>query len=1215
MEIESQPELPPLSTGPLTLPDGESAEERRVVTILFADLVDSTTLADGIDAEELRTLLAIFFALMAERIRWHGGTVEKFIGDAIMGIFGLPRAHEDDPARAIRAAIDMQQALTQLNAERRAADSASPLLQMRIGINTGDVIAATGPAEGRDFLITGDPVNVAARLQQVAEPGTVLVGPRTYRYTQGIVEYRALSPVLLKGKPRPIRVWQALSMIDTSPVPLARSRSLDPPSTPFVGRDVEISLMNSLYARVVNDRQPHVITILGVPGIGKTRLAREFTNQISRDVSSPTLLSGRCALYGEGITFWPIIEMLHNFSGITSTTPPELAQAKIADCVRRVFNEAGLKEDPLPVANLLGYTIGFETQGQQLDLPADPKLIQIKLGRAWQRFFEAIATYHPLILMIDDIQWADDALLALLDFIVLRSSGKPILIICTARTEILQRRIAWGTGKRNYTTLGLEPLNEAQSNQMLDAFLDYTILPAELRINVLQRAEGNPFFIEEIVRMLIERGVLIEDDDCHWQVSEQWKGNDEALDPVIPDTIQGVVAARLDLLTPDERDVLSHAAVIGRTFWANAVISMTSYLPREHVDAILHELVTKGLIAPVQRERRRIVSLGGDEQQYTFTHIMTRDVAYDTIPRARRAHEHEQFAEWLKHFAAGRESQYAEPLALHYEEYYRQAGLARSRNVERRREVCEKVVHYIEIAGDEARKRYAIALAINLYTRAIVLLRDQQTPERILMTRLLRKRGDVRTLGTDGDGAWSDFRAALQRWLVDDKGQTRSLDEMAQLNAEERRTGMRLYRRLVLLPARYPSWFHHIPPSDELHAYLDAGLRLAEQSGSEDSLDRISLLTAKTFYWWSNPQKRGPDDIKSALDAAEEAVELAERKRAPRHASEALDALGNMQAMTTNLVGYLKSQVRRLYWARRIDDHNEIIDIHCEVSSAHQMVGEYAQAIEHAKTALRMAEEIDNSTLQGQALQRLVIAYYEQDSWPETIADGERLIAIGPRTTLITQNHYRWGVLAFAIALARTGQKDRLDHVIRTLTLLPPVHYEAQYVQVFRARLLLAQGEYSEPESILQAALENTAGRHSYPALLAELAELGARQGRRDLTEKYGQRAVMVGERSGARKPYAQALRARGLVALSDGHMAEARQDLENALERFIQLETHWEEARTRYALAGWWRRQPEQEFANAELIRALQLFENCGAVRDIARARAALAGGEVRLP
>ncbi len=621
-------------------------------------------------------------------------------------------------------------------------------------------------------------------------------------------------------------------------------------------------------------------------------------------------------------------------------------------------------------------------------------------------------------------------------------------------------------------------------------------------------------------------------------------------------------------------------------------------------------MVRKDLITIATNPTQGDVTGDPQEPRYLFKHILTRDVVYETMARTRRAQEHEQFASWVEtHLAAGREAEYAEMLAQHLEEYYRQSGLARSHDLELRQNVLSKVVAYLELAGDGATARHAAQSAVRYYSRALALLAeagdDFAANNRQTRIVLHARRGDARAMQSDGDGAWRDYQAALKQWQMIDA---------ATLAMDDRTTGMRLYRRLVTLPTRYPSWFRHEPAHEELRTYLQAGLQLAGEAGAANSLDRAALLTAKTFFWWAWPQARGHAQLLDALESAEEAVRIAERLDAPRESSEALDALGNMEATVADLRGNLASQARRLFWARRISDPNELVDIHCEVSAAHQLVGEYVRAVEHGTIALEEAAKLENDVLRTQSHQRLVLAYFEWEHWAECIEHGTQLLGIGPRTPVIGQNHYRWGVLADAIALLRIDRLEAAERVLQHLAELPPI-VESQYVSVFRGRLQLAQGNYSEAERTLRSALEVRGGRHGYPALLAELSELGARLDRADLIDEFTARAVDIGERSGARKPLAQALRARGAVALRQGRFADARRDIGTALDQFESLGTSWQAARTHYLLAELWRRSPgsTNDRSQHELTRALHLFEQTGAVRDAEYVRHALAGGELR--
>ena len=1232
------------------------ATERRIVTVLFADLTSSTQMAAAMDPEELRALLGEYFARMTRELHLHGGTVEKYIGDAVMAVFGLPTTHEDDPLRAVRAALGMRAALRAFNEDRRAADPASGELHMRIGINTGEVMAASGPdaAEGHDFLVTGDAVNVAARLQQVASPDSILVGPRSYRATRGAVIYHALPAVEVRGKPLPIRAWEAAAMAEEGLVPAPRPRGIEGLRAPLVGRDAELDLLRALYARAMSERHSHLITVLGMAGTGKTRLMREFANRLlgvssvagpdvapPADLSRPTdaadaplILAGRCPPYGEGITYWPLIEMLRKYCGLPVFEEPEEARAHLLRCVAGAFTAAERQEDAETVAAYLGYALDIEpaARGRGVrwtpTLPADAQQLQDGLFRAWRVFFAALAQVRPLILLIDDVHWADDVLLDLLEYLAARITGVPFLLLCAARPELLERRPTWGHSQRNGVTIGLEALSEEEAARLVWALLPGEHVPESLRRGILAKAEGNPFYVEEIVRMLVDRGILVRGSADgegiqgmpvasdgtgagDWRVAPEWEESGEIRDPAIPDTVQGVVAARLDLLPADERQVLQHAAVIGRYFWADVLRALAPELSRQTLETALDTLAQKGLIRESE-SGSEVVAPG--ERVYTFRNALVREVAYDTIPRARRAQEHAKLAARLEGVATGRDGLLLEMLARHYLQYYRQANLARSRNLARRQAVRAKAIDYLTRVGDAAVARHAADRAVGHYSDALALLEEdaarQDIPARV---GLLTKRGDARWMQTSGDAAWADYREALALWL--DFGTQGA-------PADWTRRGLRLYQLLVLLPTRNRGWFRDPPSHEELREYLDGGLRLADERGQRETLEGAALLTAKSFFWWSWPERRGEKELRGALRSAREAVRIAEALGDARGASQALDALGNLQETTTDLRGHLESHTRRLFWADQIEDTRELVDIQAEVSAAYESVGEYGRAVEHGQAALQLADDADIDLMRVQALEREVIAYFQWDRWPEAVRAGERLIALVANTTLAAQTtvegtqRYRSALLALAIAYTRMGQDDEADRITRLIREVPEAH-EGQRVVIYRARLALAHRSVEEAERLLLAALQLRSGHSVLADLLAELAELAAQQGARERYERFGPQALELGWRSGARKALAQAIRARGIAALADGRWEDAEAELRNALNRYIDLGTRWEEARTRGALADLARRRAnpgDDVLAHEELRRAVQLFEAVHAVQDVADAQAALTGDEVRL-
>jgi predicted ATPase/class 3 adenylate cyclase len=1232
----------------------ETTEQRRVVTILFADLASSTALAEDLDPEDARALLAEFFGIMAREIHRHGGTVEKYIGDAVMAVFGLPLAHEDDPVRAVRAALDMQAALRQFNDERRAADPSTIELQMRIGVNTGEVAAAGAASEGRDFLVTGDAVNVAARLQQLSVPGTILVGSRTWRATQGAVQYRDLPPANVRNRARPVKIWEALAMTDQSAVPTPRPRGVAGLKAPMVGRDVEMELMHAVSSRALHENSPHLVTIFGLPGIGKTRLAREFLRQpaempatpepatsgkrrtsrrarprsrAARVSDQPVILEGRCPPYGEGITYWPLADMLRAYCGIRALEEPEAARARLAQCVTSVLSRAGRGDDSALIAAYLGYTIGIESRARRTSLlPADAQQKQEGLLRAWKIFFEALAQPTGLIVLIEDVHWADDALLDLIEFVAERATEAPLMLLCTARPELLDKRPEWGGGKRNYVTIGLEALSSVATQQLMRELLPGATVPQSLRQGIVRKTEGNPFYIEEIVRMFVDLGILIHADapDVGWRVAPEWEGQSEVYDPGIPDTVQGVLNARLDLLAAEELDVLQHASVIGRYFWPSALVALAPHLERARLEVVLQALTEKELLIFADHSVTSVAP--PDEPIYSFNHALTREVVYGAIARTRRAHEHERVAAWLENLAQGREEEFAELLAQHYRQYYIQANLSRTRNTARRQAVLAKVVHYLMMAGDQAAARHASGKADGYFTDTIRLIEEEgRVDDAPLRQMLFTKRGDARWAALRADEAWADYRTALELWAGYEMPQG-ELGENAdsgsartgQAHRDWLTQGMRLYRLLVALPTRYSPYFQQAPTHEELKSYLDRGLKLADAAGCRDTAEYAALLTATSFFWMSAAEQRGERELMEALRSAREAVRITDALGDdPRGASEALDALGNLLAITTDLRGFLETMTRRLQWAQQIDDPNELVDIHTEVSQAHQAVGEYAEAVTHARAALDIARAAETEALQAQALRALAIAYYEWDHWAEALEAGEELLHISTQAQPRLSHRQLAAILAMATIKARSGDRDGSDRLARQVAENSQA-CEVQYLAVGRARLALSLGATREARQLLLKGLDDREGRVGMAMLLAEVAELLAREGDLALYDRYGPQALELGWRSGARKALAQAIRARGIVAMAESRWDDALADIESAFTRYSDLGTIWEEARTRYALAGLYRRRGEtgdEQRAYDELTRAQAIFSSLSAIRDLARTRSALAGGEIRLP
>lgn len=611
---------------------GLAGEERKVVSVLFADLVGFTGLSENIDPEEVRSTLTPYFAALKKEIERFGGTVEKFIGDAVMAVFGAPTAHEDDPERAVRAALRIPEAVEELNRKR------SHPLSVRVAVNTGEVLVTLGVRSDRgEGMVAGDVVNTASRLQSAAPADGVVVGEHTYRATNAVIDYEPLPPVTLKGKTAPVPVWLARS---------ARSRfgtDVQRYASAFVGRDHEGDQLKAAFSRSLRESSVQLVTIVGEPGVGKSRLVSEFSEWVDERPEIVSWRQGRCLPYGEGITFWALGEILKAQTGVLESDTPDEAAQKLDEAIAVYLGDSG-EEDWF--RGKLGPLIGLETS----DASGGERQ---EAFTAWQRFLEAVAARRPLVLVFEDLHWADDPLLEFVEQLVEWSSGVPILVVCTARPEVYQQHPSWGGGKRNSTTISLGPLSDEETAAMVAGLLAQAVLPAETQKALLDRAGGNPLYAEEFVRMLTDRGFLERSGSVvHVRDPEQIP---------VPESIHALIAARLDTLAPDLKAIVYDASVIGKVFWSGAIAHMGSG-STEDVRTALHQLVKKEFFRPA-----RISSVAGEEE-FSFWHVLIRDVAYNRTPRPLRRQKHEAVAGWIETVAGDRVRDQAELLTHHYEQ-------------------------------------------------------------------------------------------------------------------------------------------------------------------------------------------------------------------------------------------------------------------------------------------------------------------------------------------------------------------------------------------------------------------------------------------------------------------------------------------------------------------------------------------------------------------
>jgi class 3 adenylate cyclase len=673
--------------------------ERRVVTILFADLAGFTSRSELLDVEDVDAFLAPYVDVIHRFVSRTGGVVSTVAGDGIMAVFGAPVAHEDDPERGVRAALGIREAF--------APDSPTEDdgLHVRIGVTTGEVLVTVMP-DGA-VRATGDVVNTAARLQAAAPTGGVLVDETTHRATMRAIVLEPFAAVDAKGKSEPVAAWLAID-----------ARSVVPEQTRLgglvlVGRDVEANVLRGALDRVRRERSTQLISVIGEPGIGKSRLVEDLAEYIAEIPDLITWRVGRSLSYGEGVTFWALGEMVKSQAGILESDDAEVTAEKLATAVENVIVD---EADHDWLIRHLARLVGLESSQPQGDGANRGEAFA-----AWRRFFEAIAEDGPTALVFEDVHWADEALLDFIDLLADRAGAIPLLIVCTARPELFERREHWGGGKINATTISLTPLSAEDTSRLVATLLDQMLLPAGVQNELLDRAGGNPLYAQEFIRMLQDRGLLVRGDGG-------WTLTGDARE--LPESIHGIIAARLDTLSPEQKALIQDASVIGKTAWVGGVSALGAQSTAD-VDELLHALERKQLL---QRARRS--SIRG-ETEFSFGHALTRDVAYSQIPRAERALKHEAAAEWIEAVAAERDDK-AELLADHYHqslELRNQLGQDTS-------ELAPKACRAFAEAGHQAEANYAHAAAARLFESALELVPadDDRLRAELLLGRIVSRR-------------------------------------------------------------------------------------------------------------------------------------------------------------------------------------------------------------------------------------------------------------------------------------------------------------------------------------------------------------------------------------------------------------------------------------------------------------------------------------------
>ncbi len=804
-------------------------EERRIVTVLFCELEGVDERADP---EDLRRILSPYHAALRREIERHGGTVDKFMGPVVLGLFGAPIAHEDDPERAVRAALQIAEVVPELGTDERGRR------RVRIGLNTGEAVVArpgTGPQIGE--AVTGDVVNTASRIMTSATPGEIVVGEPTYRVIAHAFRVEARQAVRVKGKADPLELWRVVEARSRMGVDL-RPRT----PTPFVGRREERAMLETAFRRVVHESTVQLITVAGEPGVGKTRLVHELGLLVDEHPDLVRWRQGRCLPYGEGISFWAFGEIVKAEAGILESDPPEEASAKLAGALEPLVENAAerdwIRARLAPLAGVEG----------------GPDVPREELFAAWRRFVEALAAHAPTVLVFEDVQWADDALLAFIDYLADRVVGLPLLLCCTARPELYERHPSWGGGRRNASSLMLPPLSPQETSMLLSALLEHVVLPAETQAALLERSGGNPLYAEEFVRMLRDQGI----------VAAGGGRPSVAGGPIpVPQTVQLLIGARLDTLPPDHKALLQDAAVAGKVFWRGLAASMAGVAP-ERADAMLHELVRREFVRP-----SRTSSVRGEEE-FAFWHVLVQDVAYGQIPRAIRGRKHLAVASWIREVAGERVSDLAELLAHHYGQALELTRAAGGRTAELRALTGRALL----IAGERA-KRLDTSRAETLFRRARAVLLDGDRDR----TRALAEAADAAASAGRFDAAERDFLAAIDEYRAvgDLLGLGETMARRAAIPTRSESEAQELLREAIGILERRGSGAELVRAYSRMSGHLyvvgdnagaiewaEKALSLADEIGLDD--EQVLALQYRGAARSQTADEGGLEDLRRALE-------------------------------------------------------------------------------------------------------------------------------------------------------------------------------------------------------------------------------------------------------------------------------------------------------------------------------------------------------------
>ncbi len=1031
-------------------------EERRQATVLFADLSGYTAAAEQMDPEAVKALVDRTLRVLGEQIERFGGSIDKFIGDNVMGVFGAPVAHEDDPERAVRAGLAMQHAMEEAN--RQSREKYGVGFSLRVGINSGEVMAG---AVGDRYTVMGDAVNVAARLQAAGRPDSVTVGEPTYRASREAISYERLEPLDLKGKEEPVPAWEATGVLAEP------RRSAVRAETPLIGREEEAGLLNSLVERVEREGRPYLVTVIGQAGVGKSRLLRELMNTLAETDEPPTIRRGQCPPYGAGIAYWALAEVLNDEFDIKDTDAPGAAWEKLRSGVTALMSELGDESSGERNAALLAIPLGLEPPEELQQAEADPQRMREALFSAARAAVEGIARRRTLVLAIDDIHWADEGMLDLIDHLT-RWVRAPLLLVCLTRDELLERRPGWGGGRRNATTISLEPLTDTETRELVAALMPGSDNgSADVVPQVAERSGGNPLFAEEMVNRLLEE--------------------ETAEAQALPSTVQSLLAARLDSLDRLERRLLQSASVVGQTFWEGA-LGATAAEEGLDLGQTLANLEEKDLLVPSTGSRF------AGEREYAFKHVLIRDVAYSMLPKSVRCRKHVEVAEFIRERAGERSDGVIGLIAEHFA---RAAALGSEAGLEpdALAGLQSQALESLEAAGDAAAALYSNAEAFDRYTAALEI---SESLDPGTVARIGEKQGDVALRLGRVDAAVGVWERCLEYHRAQE-----DLARVADLHRKigaalwhkgERRASIDNYQRgidllkdgppcieLVRLYEEAASLYMHTGDNMLAIYASEKALRLAERLDEARAASRAHGIFGRVFGRIGDSEK--------ARENLERSVALA-RESDRAEAVRALLTLGyHLEVSEANYDGAASAYREALEIAQEVGDLPSQVELHASLGELAVDAADW-EAVERAAEA--SASLAEREGLYGKLcfpdLMRGVLSW-RAGAWDEAAKSFRRAHELGEQVgrSEVAFNALFW----LAITLREAGDLSGAEtELTRALDICERAGLIAQSVEAIssRAVVLALAGRWDQARAAAEEA-DRLAGRLHYPVGEAATAE------------------------------------------------------------------------------------------------------------------------------